>query len=169
MSSATVFQPLTAEDEFEPRAETAPDGPWQLGVLHVRASLDTLDAVADYVRSVAYRAGLGNCARLRLRLAVEELAANSILHGYGNNCGWLVLAGGGDGRGNACILLRDSALAFDPSQAPSPADLHLPVEQRAIGGLGIHLALASVDEYRYERRNGENHSTLTVRWRPGED
>lgn len=163
--------PHDAEAAFEspyPAADEQPGGPWCYSTLCARAAIDSLSAIADYVRSVAYRGGAGEQAGLRLRLAVEELAVNTIVHGYGAGCGWLVLDGGGDGRASAWVRLRDTAPPFDPAAARREVRFDLPVKDRPVGGLGIHLAITSADEYGYEYVNGENRSTLTVRRRQDE-
>jgi serine/threonine-protein kinase RsbW len=142
--------------------------PWQCATLDIRAAVSSLGTIADYVRSVATRGGVGESAGLRLRLAVEELAANTIVHGYGAARGRLVLSGSGDGRGSVTVLLRDTAAPFNPASRPPAAGLGLPVQDRPVGGLGIHLALCSVDAYAYEHADGENRSSLTVRRRENE-
>lgn len=166
---------MSSPPAFEPQAEAPPRLPLRLGGLQtrrpaaglcVRGQLDSLETISKYVLRVADHAGVGEAAGMRLRLAVEELAANTIVHGYGRRCGWLVLLG--YGRGAAGVQLRDTAVAFDPGSVPPPSALDRPVRERAIGGLGIHLALSSVEEYRYERVDGENRSTLVVRRREGE-
>ncbi|HET9170522.1 MAG TPA: ATP-binding protein [Actinospica sp.] len=140
-------------------------GPRQYATLYARGSTASLAAIADYVLCVARRAGVGESAGARLRLAVEELAVNAIVHGYRAHCGWLVLIGSSDGRGSAAMQLRDTAPPFDPSAAPEPEGLDLPWRERPVGGLGIRLALSSVEHYRYRRVNDENRSTLIVRRR----
>lgn len=144
--------------------------PWRCATLYARAGLDSLGMIAAYVRSACRRGGVGEGAALRLRIAVEELAVNAIVHGYGD-CGHgrLILTGGGDGRGGVSVQLFDSAAPFDPSAAPGKPRLDLPVRDRPVGGLGLHLALTSADEYRYEYADGQNRSTLTVRRRADEN
>lgn len=141
------------------------DGSWECAPLYARSGLDSLGMVAGFVRAVCLRGEVGRDAALRLRLAVEELIANTVAHGYGEGReGRLILAGGGDGRGSVSVQLRDGAPPFDPSAAPGSLPAGLPIGQRPVGGLGIPLALASADAYRYEYVNGQNRSTLTV-WR----
>jgi anti-sigma regulatory factor (Ser/Thr protein kinase) len=45
--------------------------------------------------------------------------------------------------------------AFDPTQAPE-VDTSLPLDQRPIGGLGIHFIRRCMDEARYQRRANRN-------------
>jgi anti-sigma regulatory factor (Ser/Thr protein kinase) len=46
---------------------------------------------------------------------------------------------------------------------PTAEELAEPLEDREIGGLGIFLALKSVDEFRYERRGDINVNTFVMR------
>jgi len=170
----------SASAHFEPRADKVPNArldlaassrAWRWARLSTPAGLDSLAVIADYVRSVCDRGEVGEGAGLRLRLAVEELSANAIVHGYGERDrarGRLTLAGGGYGQGSVSVQLCDSAAPFDPRSLSRNLRLDLPVKDRPVGGLGIHLALTSADEYRYEYVNSQNRSTLTVWRRAGE-
>ena len=153
----------------EPALPAPPSGPWRLPPLRLPADLGRLDAVTGYVYAVARRAGLGSAARYRLRLAVEELTVNAVLHGYAQRPGELGLTGGGDGRGGGWITVEDAAPAFDPARRCPDPPAPLPLPERPIGGLGIRLALAAADEYTYEYTGGRNRSTVAVRRRPGEE
>ncbi|MFM7084676.1 MAG: ATP-binding protein [Hyphomicrobium sp.] len=48
------------------------------------------------------------------------------------------------------IYLRDNGIPFDPSEVDNP-DLDTPIEERKIGGLGIHLVRSLSDFFSYER------------------
>ena len=60
------------------------------------------------------------------------------------------------------LEIRDRGPAFDPLAA-APPDLSIPFSQRAIGGLGIHLARSVTDTIEYAREAGENCLRLTKR------
>jgi anti-sigma regulatory factor (Ser/Thr protein kinase) len=55
----------------------------------------------------------------------------------------------------------DHGKPFDPTAHPAP-DITLPIEQRPIGGLGIHLMRNMVTSLRYYRKKGENHLILAT-------
>ncbi|CAM5368154.1 histidine kinase [Streptomyces avidinii] len=129
--------------------------------LDVPASLGALGAIAAFVLRLAGEAGLDKGAAYRIRLAVDELATNIVVHGYRGGDGRITVRGR-SGPGRVRISVEDSAPAFDPARGRLPPDRGTAPERRRIGGLGIHLALTSVDEYGYERRDGRNISTLTV-------
>jgi anti-sigma regulatory factor (Ser/Thr protein kinase) len=132
--------------------------------LTVPATLDSLAEIAAFVLATADAAGLDRRARYRLRLAVDELATNVILHGY---------AGAPDSstidvrteqdEHTLTVVLEDAGVPFDPRQVPPPRDLVLPAEQRQVGGLGVYLALGGVDRFSYERAGGRNRNVLVMK------
>lgn len=129
--------------------------------LEVPATLGALGDIAALVLRLAGRAGLDKGAAYRIRLAVDELATNIVMHGYRGGDGRITVRGR-SGPGRVQISVEDSAPAFDPARGRLPPDPGTAPERRRIGGLGIHLALTSVDEFGYVRRDGRNISTLTV-------
>jgi anti-sigma regulatory factor (Ser/Thr protein kinase) len=135
--------------------------------LTVPAKLESLADVTAFVLAAADAAGLGPQARYRLRLAVDELATNIVTHGYPNAPGHgpmptIEVRTRTDEKA-LTVILEDAGIPFDPRQVPAPADLHLPPEQRALGGLGVHLALTGVDQFQYERVGDRNRNVLVVR------
>jgi serine/threonine-protein kinase RsbW len=131
--------------------------------LTVPAKLDSLIAISDFVDGVARMGGLDEQAAYRLRLAVHEIAANVILHGYRGQVvpGCLDLKAVVDDD-SVRIDLEDTAVPFDPDKVPLPADLDKPLYERRLGGLGIFLARQSVAEWRYEHIAGRNRNIFIV-------
>ncbi|MFI0201641.1 ATP-binding protein [Streptomyces sp. NPDC016734] len=131
-------------------------------VLDVPATVAALGSIASFVLRLAGTAGLDKGATYRLRLAVDELATNVVMHGYRGGGGRITVRGrsGPDG---VQIVIEDSAPPFDPVEGRLPPAPGVPPQDRRIGGLGIHLALTSVDEFGYAHRDGRNISTLTVK------
>jgi len=132
----------------------------------VPATLDSLDAVAEFVMAAATAAGLDKRASYRLRLAGDEIATNIIVHGYveAGLQGALELRADIDDR-TLTLSIEDTGVAFDPRQAPVP-ETDLPLEQRPIGGLGVYLAMRSVDEFLYERIGDRNRTIFKIHLSP---
>lgn len=128
----------------------------------VPATLDSLGAIAEYVLAAAASAGLDKRASYNLRLAVDEIVTNIIVYGYADTDlqGALELSADIDD-GTLTVSVEDSGVAYDPRQAPVP-DTSLPLEERPIGGLGVYLAMKSVDEFLYERVGDRNRSTFKM-------
>jgi anti-sigma regulatory factor (Ser/Thr protein kinase) len=58
------------------------------------------------------------------------------------------------------IQVADDGVPFNPVDAPPP-DLDLPIEERPIGGLGIHIVRSLVDTIEHRRDDGRNVLTMT--------
>jgi anti-sigma regulatory factor (Ser/Thr protein kinase) len=53
------------------------------------------------------------------------------------------------------ITIVDDGVPFNPL-VTSPPDPALPIEERKLGGLGIHLVRSTMDEFTYNRRTDSN-------------
>lgn len=126
------------------------------------ATLDSLGAIAEFVMGIAASADLDKRASHHLRLAVDEIATNIIVHGYDEAGlqGELELCADINDK-TLTISIDDTSAAFDPRQAPVP-DIDLPPEKRPIGGLGVYLAMRSVDEFLYKRVGDRNRTIFKV-------
>jgi anti-sigma regulatory factor (Ser/Thr protein kinase) len=131
--------------------------------LTVPGTLDSLSMIGKYVLNAAATAGLDKKASYRLRLAVDEIATNIITHGYeeANLEGVLHLRAYIDETALA-IVVEDNGAAYIPGQVSKRNDLHLPLEERQIGGLGVYLAIQGVDKFHYERLDTLNRHTFVV-------
>src|SRR5262249_45164295 len=96
--------------------------------------------------------------------AVDELSCNILEHGYRGSGPVDVSIAAADER--VVIRLRDRAPAFDPQTVPEPR-LDLPLGQRPLGGMGIHLARALTDGLDHRiLPDGGNETPLTKLLRP---
>lgn len=133
--------------------------------LTVPGTLDSLSKISKYVLSAASAAGLDKKASYRLRLAVDEIATNVIIYGYEDAKiqGNLDLQAKIDDS-SLTILMEDRAAAFDPTTKfiLEEESINLPIQQRAIGGLGVYLAIQGVDRFMYERIGDRNRNIFVV-------
>lgn len=95
-------------------------------------------------------------------LALDEAATNIIVHGYAGATGAVELDLAIDGQDLVAQLL-DRAPLHDPTADPEP-DLALPLEDRPVGGLGVHLIRLNVDTLSHAARPGGGN-ILTIRKR----
>ncbi|BAY24952.1 putative anti-sigma regulatory factor serine/threonine protein kinase [Calothrix sp. NIES-2100] len=131
--------------------------------LTVDGTLDSLSDIAKYVMAAAAAADLDKKTSYRLRLAVDEIATNIIVHGYEE--------AGREGTvvcqttltdDSLTITLEDTGEFYDPTKQAFPDDMDLPMEQRKIGGLGVYLTIQGVDKFTYERANNKNRNIFVV-------
>jgi anti-sigma regulatory factor (Ser/Thr protein kinase) len=95
-------------------------------------------------------------------LALEELFVNIATHGAAPGREPAVEVSLALDDGEVALCLEDDGPAFDPLAAPMP-DLDAALEDRPIGGLGIHLLREMMDELEYARLEGRNRLTLRKR------
>ena len=95
-----------------------------------------------------------------IALALEELLMNVVEHAYGDDQGRSILLALAWHDDTLTAVVEDSGRPFDPTAAPPP-DLDAALDDRPIGGLGVHLARSVVDEMRYERAGDINRVTLS--------
>ncbi len=134
--------------------------------LIVPGAIDSLGAIANYVKAAAAAANLDKKATYRLRLAADEIATNIITHGYEEAGleGDLSLQATINDRA-LTLTIEDTAAPFDPlSRLPQAREMmQRPIAEQTRNGRGIFLVLESVDEFRYERSGDRNRNILTVR------
>ncbi len=129
----------------------------------VPGTLESLSTVGQFVNSAANVAGLDKKKAYKLRLAVDEILTNIIIHGYeeAGLSGDVSVTSALDEQ-QLSIVLEDSSGRFDPRSLGRPAHLDKPVEERPVGGLGIYLTLENVDRFDYEYVNQRNRNIFIV-------
>ncbi len=95
----------------------------------------------------------------KLHLILEELGLNALTYG-GASSMRIAISEEAD---IVTIEISDDGGAFDPLSDAPPADVVSPLEERAVGGLGIHLVRTLTNDLRYRREDGRNHLTLVTR------
>ncbi len=123
------------------------------------AELKNLAAIRQFVQETAATLQADPNALHDLILAVDEMAANVMVHGYRGNPGTVEVEVRPEGSALK-VRLRDHAPPFDPTLHPIP-DLTLPLEERPVGGLGVYLTRTLMDEVTYRvTLQGGNELTL---------
>jgi len=92
-------------------------------------------------------------------LAIEELVTNCVKYGYEDSVAHTIdikLQILGD---ELALTVTDDGHPFNPLDLPAP-DTQLPVDERPIGRLGIHLVRQMSDHMDYVRAGGRNHVTV---------
>ena len=97
-----------------------------------------------------------------VNLVLDEIVSNVIKYGGAGNAAGaidvsLVLEGE-----RLTIDVSDDGIAFNPLEA-KPPDLDLPIMERPVGGLGIHIVRALTETATYRRESDRNHLSMTMR------
>lgn len=123
--------------------------------IHLDNRLSELDKLADEVERFGEANGFSSRTIYQIRLVLDELLTNVISYGYRDQDRHEIGVGMRLADGLLTIRLEDDATPFNPVEAGQP-DLECPVEDRRIGGLGIHLVKKIMDQVEYERKEGKN-------------
>jgi serine/threonine-protein kinase RsbW len=113
-------------------------------------------ALLDAIESHLVDRGAPETAIAPVLIATDEVVSNILNHGgeAGSSPSVQVTVHVGEGR--VAVQIVDDGAAFDPLARDAP-DTDLPLEDRAIGGLGIHLVRTLMDAVDYDRSAGRNH------------
>ena len=121
--------------------------------------IQQIPQLADFVETIAEESGLSQPLSMSLNLALEEAVTNVIVYAYPEGTDGLVDIEAIIRKDLIRFIISDSGQPFDPTQVEA-VDINLPLEERPIGGLGIHLVRSIMDEVSYERVDGKNHLYL---------
>jgi anti-sigma regulatory factor (Ser/Thr protein kinase) len=127
--------------------------------LRIANDLAELSRVAESVEEFCARLAIPAGNAFKLNVAIEELLTNTISYGYDDTGRHELGVDIKRERDMIIVDLSDDARPFDPLNAPPP-DLESAIEDRRIGGLGVHLVKTLMDDVAYAYRDGRNHITL---------
>lgn len=132
--------------------------------LRLRNDLEEIPRLAETIEDFLGGHDLPPALAFNFNLALDELLTNVISYAFepGSEHEIAVrVALAGDGLVTAEIV--DDGPAFDPFTDARPPVLEGDVDDRPVGGLGIHFVKSMMDDVRYERRGDRNHVLLAKR------
>ena len=128
--------------------------------LKIPAEVEKLPEVLSFLEAHLEAADCSMKAQMQITVAAEEIFVNIASYAYapGTGTATVRLEISGDPKA-AVITFLDSGAPFDPLATEDP-DVTLSAEERDIGGLGIYMTKKTMDEVRYEYKDGQNVLTL---------
>lgn len=139
---------------------------YQTSAIVMRNDIQQIPTLSEWIEGLKVPAELN----MPINLALEEAVSNVMLYAYPNKQNEQVFVEfvkvqeqTAEGEIEKIVFtISDSGIPFDPTKQ-KPADTTLSVEERAIGGLGIHLVRQLMDEVTYRREDNKNILTLIKR------
>ncbi len=123
------------------------------------AKLDSLSNSLEVVSACAKAKGFSARRISEIQLATEEALVNIFRYAYPKGPGEVEMICCFDSHQRLVIELVDCGIPFDVLSVMEP-NLTGEIENRAIGGLGVHLMKTLMDEVHYSRKEGKNILTL---------
>ncbi len=127
--------------------------------IELKGELPELEKLPRIVADIGERYRLRPEIVFHLNLVLEEILSNVMTNGYDDAEEHKIRLGLWVQAGELTLEVEDDGAPFNPLDA-APPDLQTPLEDRRIGGLGIHLVRSLTDRMEYQRKDGRNCLTL---------
>ncbi len=134
--------------------------------LHVPAKLGELHHIESELEKVGENEGWDAGLVYQVHLVLEELAVNTTNYGYpesGATEHGIIDIRILSMEGSLNIEYSDNGMPFNPFQEAPKPDIEASVEERRVGGLGVHFVRTMMDAVGYKREGGRNRISLTKR------
>jgi serine/threonine-protein kinase RsbW len=99
-----------------------------------------------------------------VNLALDEVVTNVVRHGFEDARDQEIIARIVAAPGEVTTEVSDAGREFNPLEVPKP-NLDAPLDERSLGGLGIHLIRNLMDTVEYRRDGAKNVLTMRKRIR----
>ena len=134
--------------------------------LKVEANLKNLSVISNVISKAMKQAKIDAAIIPKVLLAVDEACTNIALYAYPERKGYIRLACWLN-HDDFVISIEDNGKPFNPCSVPPPK-LDVNLDDRRVGGLGIHFMRKFMDEisYKYDPKMGNQ---LTMRKHVGTD
>lgn len=124
-----------------------------------KADREELSNVQNFVKEELTKKDCNPKLIDQLILAIEEIFVNIADYAYKEKNGTCSLTIEYDGKSMISFIFEDSGIPFNPLERETP-DISLPVQERKVGGLGIHIMRTIMDDVKYEYSNNKNILTM---------
>lgn len=94
-----------------------------------------------------------------LNLVLEEVFSNIVRHGFRDDQDHSIKISVCYEHDAVIVQIVDEGIPFNPMEIKQP-DLRCPLEERRVGGLGIHMIKRIMDDIVYERKGRQNILTM---------
>ena len=131
--------------------------------LRMSNRIEELPAVSEAVETLGLEEGWPKDVTYAVVLGLEEVATNVVRYGGGGTGGSEIEIEVISGADEVRVQVRDRGKPFDPFREVPEPDLDVGIQDRKIGGLGVHLVKMLMDETSYGREDGRNRVTMVKR------
>jgi len=124
-----------------------------------KVTLEEISRVNEEVSAWMNNLGVSSGLSHLPQLAIEELGTNVLKYGHDDDQAHEVDVELELSESGLQVTFTDDGRPFNPLETAAP-DVSLPLEERAVGGLGIHLLRSVADTLEYQRVDGKNRIRL---------
>lgn len=125
-------------------------------------SLSEMEKLFDHFKEISSQLKISKLDQYHILLCLEESFVNIVCHGYSQPTTDYITVHYEYNELNhtLSILLQDQGIAYNPLKDLKKVNPDAPIEERRIGGLGVHLMHRLMDRITYERAENSNRLSL---------
>jgi sigma-B regulation protein RsbU (phosphoserine phosphatase) len=168
-AESTIVSILESIEEFADGAEQSDDitllavrydaapseAPTDKLELRIKNDIAAISEVTDSFKAFSELHGVPTADVARVNLVFDEILSNIIFYGYQDDAEHEIIITLELTGPRLVVTIEDDGIPFNPFAQDSP-DTTAPLEEREVGGLGIHLVQQVMDTATYQRRNDAN-------------
>jgi anti-sigma regulatory factor (Ser/Thr protein kinase) len=128
--------------------------------VRIENDLSEIAKVDEMLDEFAEQFGIPPAIAVTFHVIFDDLLNNLISYGFNDGQRHFIDISLESTANSLIVSIADDGMPFNPLDETAP-DTTLSIEDRQIGGLGIHLAIKLVDDVRYQRTADKNVLTLT--------
>lgn len=128
--------------------------------LSVENKIQSLNNIAEFIERFGEENNLSLKTTFELNLILDELITNTIHYGYSDSDVHFIDIFIEIENNNVNLKIIDDANEFNPIEKEE-VDLEISLEEKKIGGLGIHFIKQKADNISYERKENKNILQIT--------
>jgi anti-sigma regulatory factor (Ser/Thr protein kinase) len=133
--------------------------------LDIANDVSELEKVVSAVETLAEEWEIPPKVAMHLNLVLEEVVTNVMFYAYTDEHHHDIHIEFSRGDDNTLsVVVSDDGRGYNPLERPDDPGLDKPLEERKIGGLGIHFMKTFMDRVEYVRRDDRNVMTFTKKY-----
>ena len=129
--------------------------------IRIKSRYEEMASVEEQFFVFAVENNIPDSTRQAMSIALDELLNNVISYAYQGEKDKEIDVHFELSTRRLVLTIKDSGVPFNPFALQDP-DIFQSIEDRAVGGLGIHLVRNLMDEYNYQRQINKNVVTLVI-------
>lgn len=124
--------------------------------LIISNKIDQLEGLQQFLEQLGAEWQLDPGIVFEMNLVLEEYISNLICYGYSDKDDHEISIGISNEKERLLIVVIDDGTTFNILKVPDNIDIEKPLEDRRIGGLGIHLIKSLTESLDYKSEGGRN-------------
>ncbi len=131
--------------------------------LTVAATVENIETVTDFVNKELEALDCPMKTQMQIDIAIDELFSNIANYAYAPEVGEATVRVEPEDDALAVVVtFIDKGMPYNPLENEDP-DTTLSIDKREIGGLGVYMVKKSMDDIKYEYKDGQNILSIVKR------